>query len=72
MGLQTVQLNIQGMGCGHCEKAVANILKELEGITDSSVSLADNTAKVTFDNEKISQQQIINAINASETYKANA
>lgn len=72
MDLKTVRLNIEGMSCGHCEKAVANILKGLEGVTDSSVSLPQNSAKVTFDNDKISQQAIVDAINATQMYKASA
>lgn len=72
MELKTIQLNIEGMSCGHCEKAVANILKELKGVTDSSVSLPENAAKVTFDSDKITQHQIVDAINASGVYKASA
>jgi copper chaperone CopZ len=70
MALKTIQINIEGMSCGHCEKAVANILKGLEGVTDSSVSLPHNTAKVTFDDDRISQQHIVEAVNASQVYKA--
>lgn len=72
MELKTIQLDIEGMSCGHCEKAVANILKGLEGVTDSSVSLPQNAATVTFDNKKVSQQQIVDAINATHVYKAKA
>ncbi|HSP47751.1 MAG TPA: cation transporter [Clostridiaceae bacterium] len=43
----TIRLTIQGMNCGHCVKRVTNALKEVAGVTDVNVDLADNSATVT-------------------------
>jgi copper chaperone CopZ len=43
----TIKLSIQGMNCGHCVKRVTNALKEVAGVTDVKVDLADNSATVT-------------------------
>lgn len=43
----TIRLTIQGMNCGHCVKRVTNALKEVAGVTDVKVDLADNSATVT-------------------------
>lgn len=69
MAIEKIHLNIEGMTCGHCEKFVANLIGNLEGIKESKVSLP-GSADITFDTEKISKQQIIEAVNATHVYKA--
>lgn len=32
-------LIVEGMSCGHCEKAVINAVKELDGVSDVKVNL---------------------------------
>lgn len=32
-------LIVEGMSCGHCEKAVINAVKELDGVSDVKVDL---------------------------------
>lgn len=61
-------LKIEGLSCGHCVNAVGNILKEIDGVTNSTVSLPDN-AVVSFDESKVSLEEIKQAINNSEIYK---
>jgi uncharacterized protein len=53
---------IQGMTCGSCEIKVESTLKKLEGIIDAKVSLADAKADISYDENIISIQSIIKAI----------
>lgn len=65
----TTELKIEGLSCSHCVNAVTTILKELDGVTKAEVSLPD-TAKVDFDENRISLEEIKTAVNESEIYKA--
>ena len=40
------ELNITGMTCDHCQRAVQNALESVEGVQDATVDLATGTAKV--------------------------
>ena len=62
-------LKIEGLSCGHCVNAVDTILKELNGVNNATVSLPDN-ADISFDENKVSLEEIKQAINDSEIYKA--
>ena len=42
----TVELNITGMSCGHCEKAVKSALKSVSGVENAEVNLQQGTATV--------------------------
>ena len=39
-------LNITGMTCGHCQKAVTEALESVEGVTKADVNLESGIAKV--------------------------
>ncbi|HLU85725.1 MAG TPA: cation transporter [Vicingaceae bacterium] len=65
----TTELKIEGLSCSHCVNAVTTILKELDGVTNAEVNLPD-TAKVDFDENRISLEEIKTAVNESEIYKA--
>ncbi len=39
-------LLVEGMSCGHCEKAVKNALKELDGVSKVEVDLASKKVEV--------------------------
>ncbi|HZH92764.1 MAG TPA: cation transporter [Tissierellaceae bacterium] len=41
---------VEGMSCGHCEMAVKNALKELEGVQDVNVDLSTGKVEVEGDN----------------------
>lgn len=58
------------MTCGHCEKFVSNLLKELDGVSESKVSQVDGSAEIAFDSDRITKQQIIDAVNETDAYKA--
>ncbi|WP_409228916.1 heavy-metal-associated domain-containing protein [Gudongella sp. SC589] len=41
---------VEGMSCGHCEMAVKNSLKEVEGVQEVQVDLATGKVEVQGDN----------------------
>ncbi len=40
------KLNVTGMSCGHCQKAVKEALEEVQGVSTVEVDLAAGTATV--------------------------
>lgn len=48
-------LDVEGMMCAHCQAHVKKALEEVEGVTQVTVSLEDNQATVTMDNEVTDQ-----------------
>jgi copper chaperone len=60
--MEKVTLNVSGMSCGHCEKAVKGALMELDGVTNVVVHLADGKVDVEFEPSKVSINQLKEAI----------
>jgi copper chaperone len=58
--MQNVTLNVQGMTCGHCVKAVQGAVEEAGAIC--TVVLVDNIVTVTYDETKVSLETIKEAI----------
>ncbi|WP_010290060.1 copper chaperone CopZ [Kurthia massiliensis] len=56
--MQNVTLNVQGMSCGHCVKAVESSVGELNGIETVNVNLDDAKVDVAFDDTKVSIDDI--------------
>ena len=56
--MQTVTLNVQGMSCGHCVKAVEGSVGQLEGINQVSVNLAEALVEVTFNESEVTLDKI--------------
>lgn len=57
-----LKLQIEGMTCSHCERAVETALKGLDGITQAEVDLQANTASVTYDEAKVTISEMKEAI----------
>lgn len=57
-----ITIKIYGMTCGHCQKRVANAISSLEGVESVDVNLESEYAKVSFDPQKISLDEIKAAI----------
>jgi copper ion binding protein len=55
-------INVQGMSCGHCVKAVESAVKALPGIVSVDVDLKKQTAAVEFDESKTALEGIREAI----------
>ena len=64
---ETVQLDIQGMTCDHCVRAVRQALEGVSGATVESVELG--TAQVRYDPEQTSPARLAEAV-SDEGYEA--
>lgn len=62
---ETLELQIEGMTCRHCEQTVMNTLNRLEGIVEKKVSYRDGKAKLKYIPEKISKEKIIGHLDSS-------
>jgi Cu+-exporting ATPase len=60
---------IEGMTCAACAKAVERATKKLEGVEDSSVNLATEKMNISFDEEKVTVEDIQKAVEKAG-YKA--
>ncbi|WP_144510827.1 copper chaperone CopZ [Bacillus sp. FJAT-22090] len=56
--MQNITLNVQGMSCGHCVKAIEGSVGQLNGVEQVKVDLADAKVEVAFDEAQISLDQI--------------
>ncbi|HHU23689.1 MAG TPA: heavy metal translocating P-type ATPase [Acholeplasmataceae bacterium] len=55
-------LQIEGMTCASCAKAVEKVTTRLNGVKEATVNLAQETLNVSYDSSKIALNDIINAI----------
>lgn len=42
----STQIQIDGMSCSHCEQAVTDELRKLDGVTEVEVSAEDGSARI--------------------------
>ncbi|MGB1018802.1 MAG: heavy-metal-associated domain-containing protein [Chitinophagales bacterium] len=55
-------IKIKGMSCGHCQKAVKNLLEDIKGVKQVSVSLEDDNASFVL-TENTSIEDVLKRIN---------
>lgn len=55
-------LQVNGMTCGHCEKAVKGALSELAGIQGVDVDLASGKVDVVYDDALVTKNEMKEAI----------
>ena len=58
--MKKITIQIEGMSCQHCVMRVKKALEGLSGISDLTVEVG--SAQMTFDESKIQQADIENAI----------
>ena len=58
--MERLQMEIQGMTCGHCVGSVKRALGELDGVSITSVSVGK--AEVAYDGGKANPQTILAAV----------
>ena len=58
MSKETVLLNVEGMSCSHCEKAVKEALGEISGVISVSVNLDEGKVAVDYDTTGVNEEQI--------------
>ncbi|MFP3918903.1 copper chaperone CopZ [Lysinibacillus telephonicus] len=56
--MQNVTLNVQGMSCGHCVKAIEGSVGELEGVNQVNVKLDEALVDVSFDESQVTLDKI--------------
>lgn len=56
--MQHVTLNVQGMSCGHCVKAVEGSVGQLAGVNVVDVKLDEAKVNVSFDESQVTLEQI--------------
>ena len=56
--MEKVTLNVQGMSCGHCVKAVEGSVGALSGVSSVKVDLKGATVDVEFNPQEVSVDQI--------------
>lgn len=60
-----MEMKINGIMCGHCEKTVKNALEAVEGVVEAVVSHESGTAVVTLEKE-VDQQLLKQAVEAKD------
>lgn len=60
--MEKTVLQVDGMSCGHCVKAVEDAVKALDGVDSVEVSLENKTATVAYDAAKATVEQMKEAI----------
>ena len=66
--MKQANLKIKGLSCGHCVSSVEALLNNTEGVISTNVCLPDS-AGITYDETKVSIEDIKKIINDSEIYK---
>ncbi|MDB5863049.1 MAG: heavy metal-binding protein [Betaproteobacteria bacterium] len=60
--METTTLKIRGMTCGGCVASVQRVLRELDGVENADVSLADSTATVQYEPARVKPADLHAAI----------
>jgi copper chaperone len=69
-GTGNIQLQVQGMTCGHCVSSVTEELEEIDGVRNVSVALDPNgTSTVTVDADSGIDQSQLHAAVADAGYE---
>ncbi len=56
--MENATLNVKGMSCGHCVKAVEGSVGKLAGVNEVKVNLGNGTVEVTFNSAEVTLDQI--------------
>jgi copper chaperone len=60
--MEQVTINIEGMSCEHCVKAVTDAVSGLPSVTDVAVDLTAGAASLTYDPAEVSIEAVKEAI----------
>ncbi|WP_071460685.1 copper chaperone CopZ [Bacillus massilinigeriensis] len=56
--METVTLNVKGMSCGHCVKAVESSVGELVGVQTVKVDLEGGKVTVDYNPEQVTVEKV--------------
>ena len=62
MSEQKETFRVGGMSCAACAVKIETFTKKLPGVTDSVANFGNNTATITYDDERSSREEVIKAI----------
>lgn len=60
--MANVKLWVTGMSCSHCQAKVEKALKGVNGVYTAIVDLKDGEAEVDFNDDAVTTQQLVAAI----------
>ena len=68
----TTIFNVEGMSCASgCAPKVNKAAMEIVGVESCDVNFIDSKAVITYDSERVSESNILEALKANTTYKYN-
>lgn len=67
---KTVTIKVTGMTCAGCANHISASLSKLDGVLEEEVKFPGDIATIEYDPEKISEKDIIAAIEKTGKYKA--
>ena len=62
MAIQILTLPVQGMTCGNCARSVERKLSATPGVTKATVDLANASATVEYDVDRVKPDGLANAV----------
>ena len=65
--MEQLTLQVEGMSCGHCVNAIESSVKELNGVEQVKVQLAEGTVEVTIDSSVVTLKDIVAVIEDQDT-----
>lgn len=60
--MSEAEIKVEGMHCTGCSSRLEKVLNQLNGVQTANVSLENKIASVKFDENKISFEELLNAI----------
>lgn len=60
--MASLKLHVTGMSCEHCQTKVEKALKQIAGVYAAVVDLEDGEAEVDFDDDAVTTQQLLAAV----------
>ena len=56
--MEHITMNVEGMSCGHCKKAVEDSVGELNGVEKVDVSLDEGEVTIAFNSNDVTLDDI--------------
>jgi Cu2+-exporting ATPase len=71
--MNEIELKVKGMSCVHCEMQVKKALESVDGVKNVNVDHKKGRAWITLEEgSDLDSQKLVEAVNATEVYKATA
>ena len=64
-----VQLDVEGMTCGHCAARVTKALEDVDGVKSVKVDLSKNSADIVLNDDNLDSEKLVGAVKEAG-YKA--